>query len=1099
MPALSFSHSRKRRLYLGTFHPFLEDSLCSEIKKVRDQDRVTPIIVLVGSNLLGLYLRRTLARKLGFIFNVRFLTFIDLASFLVSERMILEGKQEIPALADKLIIEGFLKKKNNFSYFSEILNYRGFKDSLLHTLADLKEAGISASDFKALIQKVGKKRKLNKDKLQELSEVYVHYSDILRAFGFYDRSDLILEATALMKKNDSIFSKSFNTPSNRSPALFIYGFYDFNLIQENLLNECISVSYCAAFFPHKETSAYKFANKTVRWFQNIGFQLINEKKLTRRDLTQLDDLKRRLFTKHGKSSCDARSDKTFQIISAPGETREVREILRAIIEIISRGVKLSDIGIFLKQREDYLHLFQESFDQHEINYFTPSCFPLSQTREGKSLLLFLSLIGGDYYRGDVMEFLNLADINFEELSKGSFTPSISNWDLISMEAGILSKKKEWIKRLERYVKRMKEYKIIDEDGENIRADLEKIRESERFLEFMRFFFSIMESIPSEGTWRDLSEKIWKSFKRLVRETEALIILEQAIKELRHFERIKERTTMHQFVEFFTEKLNSIKQRKGKFQGGGVNLADLESSRGISFNIIVAPGLIEKRFPAGIRQDPILLDADREEINDILSEERLSLKMDRMEEEKLLFDLLVCSAKEKLILTFPRINPDNAAERVPSFFLLKASEALIGETVDYEHLEKLPFLIRSPLSHIFPGHEGDLYDELEYDLKIISEALRSKKKSEAYFLCGSSPFFKNALIAECSKWGRRMFTSYDGIFNDRLALDLIKEKYSVFGNTVSATSLERYAICPFQYFCEKILKLNILEEPEKIVKISPLDKGWLIHAILFEFFEDLRKEKLLPLGNDTLKSHLKRLDRIAMRLFKKMEQTGRTGFPMMWDIEKEFILKDLKTLIETEMERSKGYIPSHFEVRFGMPKSEELEGSFSTDSPIGFDLGNRKKIFLKGRIDRIDLSKDRKEGIIIDYKTGAARHKNNSFMGGQSLQLPIYIFVAERLLAEYLNKDVTMDSAEYFYITKKGAFKKTYFDKEAWEQKLQTLKKIIRIVSDGIERGLFFQSNNEKTCQYCDYRQLCGAAIDLKFQRKRDDPAIKGYLEMSEIP
>lgn len=1098
MPDLNSSHVKEKKLYLGMFHPFLEDSLCSEIERVRDQDRLAPIIVLVGSNLLGLYLRRVLAQKLGFLFNVRFLTFIDLARTLATERMIAEGKYEIPTLSGKLIIEKCLKKKEGLKYFSDMVPYKGFKDALLNTIEDLKEAGISASDFNSIVQRLKKKGTLYRTKLQELSKIYGRYSAILKKKNLYDRSDLILEAIKLMGQDESLLLKAFNDPRSGKPAFFIYGFYDFNFIQRALLNECMQVSDCIAFSPYKKTAAYHFAKTTRSWFRDLGFQVTEESKVVEHNATQLDQLKKRLFSNALKPSGDLEKDGTFEIISAPGETREVREILRAMTSLISEGIKLSDIGLFIRTSEGYIHLLQESFDRNSIRYYSPSSFPLSQTREGRSLLLFLSLIGSDYSRSAVMEFLNLADLDFAKLFKGSHMPSITDWDLISKEAGIISGKKEWMKRLKSCIKNMKEYGIVDESGEKVRKDSEKIKEAERFLKFMQVFFLEIESIPLEGKWSELSRKMWESYKRWVRETEALKTVEQALEELNHLERINEKTTLNQFLECLREQLNSSAQKKGKFQSGGVTISNLATSRGIGFKIIIAPGLVEKEFPIVIRQDPILLDADREKINGLLSEKRLALKMNRIEEEKLLFDLLVSSAKEKLILTFPRINPDTAAERVPSFFLLQSSEALTGEKVDYENLDTLPFFARTPLSQLFPRQEACLSDELEYDLKLISNAIQSKKKSDAYFLQDCSPFFKKALMAECSRWGKRTFTPYDGVLNDPTVLDTIRKMYSVIGNSVSATSLERYAACPFQYFCEKILRLSILEEPEKIMTISPLEKGWLIHAILFEFFEHLKKEKEFPWKREHLESYLRRLDQISKKRFEGMELTGRTGFSMMWDIEKDSIMKDLREMIKIETEKAKDFIPSHFEVRFGMPGGEELEGAFSSDSPVLLDLNNGRKIFLKGRIDRIDLSEDQREGIVIDYKTGMARHKNNSFMGGQSLQLPIYIFVAEHLLMDHLKIDVALDSAEYFYVTKKGDFKRKYFDKSGWEQKLETLKKIIQIISDGIERGVFFQVDDETICRYCDYSLICGTAIDLKFQRKKNDPLIKSYLEMSEI-
>ncbi len=1102
------SLGKDKTLYLGSFHPFLEDALCTEVQSFRKRDQTHPIIVLVGSNLLGLYLRRTLAQKLEYLFNLRFLTFIDLARTIAADRFALEGKREIPPLADKLILQEYLKKeKKKLRYFSDIVPFKGFRETLLNTIEDLKEGGISAHEFREMIQRFEKEHRNDMAKFQELSSIYDHYSDILASKGFYDRSDLILEAMGLLKKDSTLFSKSFECAAHFPPKLFIYGFYDFTYIQRCLLKECIQVCGCTSFFPYKNASSYKFAEENLQWFRDLGFQVIKQENTRHVFKTQLEQLKHGLFSDEKKSTNLPEKDGTIEIISAPGESREVREVLRKITNFISKGYLLSDVALIMRNKEDYLYDVQEALESNNIVYYSPSSLNLSKTREGRTLLQHISLIGSDYARNAVMEFLNFAELDFAKLFDEESVPSITDWDLISKEAGIISGKEEWISKLQSHIKWLKEYKIEDESGEIVGTKREKIEEAERFLRFIRRFFQDMESIPSQGRWSELSEKIWDSFKKWIRDSDRREMLEQALKALIPLEQISERTDVAKILEFLKEGLQRSSLGKGKFQGGGVTLSSLAESRGITFKVVIAPGLVEKRFPAMVRQDPILLDADRVMINETYrintdgnaDDKRLSLKLDRIDEEKLLFDLLSSSAQEKLILTFPRIDPDTAAERVPSFFLLKASEALVGEKVDYDSLAKLPFFIRTPLSQLFPNQEKDLSDEMEYDLKTIAHAARSREKGEAYFLYAVSHFFQSALMAEFSRWGRRSFTPYDGVFHDRIARDLIRKNYSLSKRSLSATSLETYAACPFQYFCKKILNLEATEEPEKIVSLSPLDKGWLIHAILFDFFESLKKERSLPVIKKDLNRYLGGIEQIAKKWFKKVEQRGRTGFPMIWDIERDSIMEDLQEIIRIEARKKEWLVPTHFEVRFGMSESEELEGAFSTDSPVPLKLKNKKTISFKGRIDRIDLTEDQKRGTIIDYKTGKVYHINNAFMGGRSLQLPIYLYAAEHLLIEHLKRKVHLDAALYFYVTRRGQFRTRHFDKEGWEEKLEVLKGIIQIISDGIERGLFFQREDEWNCSFCDYRLICGKGIHARFLRKKNDPLINDYLRMTEIP
>ena len=65
-------------LFTGGFRA-LEERFLDEVRALKRDDPLRPVDVLVGSNLLGVYLRRRAAGALGGIANLRFLTFLDLA------------------------------------------------------------------------------------------------------------------------------------------------------------------------------------------------------------------------------------------------------------------------------------------------------------------------------------------------------------------------------------------------------------------------------------------------------------------------------------------------------------------------------------------------------------------------------------------------------------------------------------------------------------------------------------------------------------------------------------------------------------------------------------------------------------------------------------------------------------------------------------------------------------------------------------------------------------------------------------------------------------------------------------------------------------
>ncbi|MGD0623626.1 MAG: hypothetical protein ABSB32_02785 [Thermodesulfobacteriota bacterium] len=66
---------KKRRLFLGPFQPELEGAFFDFVKNEKNRDPLAPLVVLVGSNLMGLYLRRLFAQGGLNHMNIRFLTF----------------------------------------------------------------------------------------------------------------------------------------------------------------------------------------------------------------------------------------------------------------------------------------------------------------------------------------------------------------------------------------------------------------------------------------------------------------------------------------------------------------------------------------------------------------------------------------------------------------------------------------------------------------------------------------------------------------------------------------------------------------------------------------------------------------------------------------------------------------------------------------------------------------------------------------------------------------------------------------------------------------------------------------------------------------
>src|SRR3954452_22670087 len=83
----------------------LEQRLATDVANLQRDDKLRPVIVLVGETLLRAYLRRRIAEINGPYMNVRIVTPGELALRLGEIPLILAGKRPLPLLADRVLAQ----------------------------------------------------------------------------------------------------------------------------------------------------------------------------------------------------------------------------------------------------------------------------------------------------------------------------------------------------------------------------------------------------------------------------------------------------------------------------------------------------------------------------------------------------------------------------------------------------------------------------------------------------------------------------------------------------------------------------------------------------------------------------------------------------------------------------------------------------------------------------------------------------------------------------------------------------------------------------------------------------------------------------------
>ncbi|MEJ7599981.1 MAG: 3'-5' exonuclease [Kofleriaceae bacterium] len=188
-------------------------------------------------------------------------------------------------------------------------------------------------------------------------------------------------------------------------------------------------------------------------------------------------------------------------------------------------------------------------------------------------------------------------------------------------------------------------------------------------------------------------------------------------------------------------------RPGRRRYGQLLVAPIAAARGLAFDHVFVPGLAERMFPQKLVEDPLLLDDTRTRLG-----VELATRTDRLAEERLALRLAIGAARERVILSYPRIDLDGGRPRVPSFYGLEVLEAAEGTLPGFDELAKRADVTGAArIGWPAPAERLDAIDDAEHDLALLDDCFartvmprraprpicsRPTRTSDAH--CGSAP-------------------------------------------------------------------------------------------------------------------------------------------------------------------------------------------------------------------------------------------------------------------------------------------------------------------------------------------------------------------------
>ena len=815
-----------------------------------------------------------------------------------------------------------------------------------------------------------------------------------------------------------------------------------------------------------------------------------------------------------------------EALSVSDADDEVRHAVRAVVDAARAGTPLGRCAIVYGVESPYVRLISDALDAAGI----PRCGATSRTVEtsllGRSLLEMLALPDRGFSRRVVMAWLAGAPVSVRrpdpdgsgraadtEGEAGGRRPGAeagseaggdgpaarhrwqgvpsAAWEREARAARVESGIDSWTRRLTRYAEDCTaeaDRHAADEEqawrGDRHRRSAERARE---LLGFVEELHADLDPRPAPRTWAELAgwcqklihkylggrlRRSWPDEERQMAEQ-----VDRAVSRLGDLDGTDDEPSVSTFGRALRLELEGAAHRHGHL-GAGVLVGPVGLALGVELDLAVVCGMAEGTFPARRNDDALLPDRER-----LVTDGDLPARADRPGDDHRAL-LAVVAAAERSLLLHPRGDLRRAADRSPSRWLTEEA----GEA------REVPSFVAGLRRTGFPAHAQ------EYDTRCALDWHDARARGDRLWRdlarlpsVRQRPEVSRGVELRRARMSPRL-TRFDGNLSAGDLRGTALAHPAGGGETTSASRLEMWAGCPHAYFMRHVLRVEAIDDADDEHRISPLERGSLVHRILERWLAEAIAEGAVPAPSarwpESWRTHLlavgeEECDRLAAR--------GLVGRRLYWEHDRRQILTDLVRFLDFDDERRTHYgsQPAAVELGFGMPDS--------ASGPVSVEIGSGRSMNVRGSIDRVETTP---HGglLVVDYKTGSARAyeklgADDPTLGGHRLQLVLYDLAARSLLGI---ADTADGHGAYWFVSTKGQFSDIGYATDAARR--QVLEAVNAIV-DGVGDGLFPMHPDEPVwrpwvpCGYCDPDGMGTRDQWRDFQRKRDDPALARYLDL----
>lgn len=700
------------------------------------------------------------------------------------------------------------------------------------------------------------------------------------------------------------------------------------------------------------------------------------------------------------------------ILSAPDEGLECQEIARQLLRAAEQGTPWENMAILLRQPEVYRASLQSALRRARIPAFFAETAPLPNP-QGRALLSLLECARENLSARRFAEYLSLA----RQLK----TPY--RWEELLGAAWVIRTPERWRKRLRglgqergRQIAQLQRDEPESPKIQNYQDEVEQLRELEQFALPL---IERMADWQRSRSWGEWLREIVALSRQTLSDPE---LIEEKLEELHPLRSIPE-VSLSEVITVLAPELSQLAVPPKGHRYGKVLVGSLEEARGREFELVILPGMAERRFPPPIQPDSLLGD---QLLQQSLQEERLAIE-------------LALGCGRQVCASYPRQDQQNGRPLLPSATFLELSGVPTYQQAIREAAAQ------GCLSPAWPAPSDPALavDREEHALAWFLRLRQQTVRGAGHFLLRLSPFLAQAMRSRMRR-ERPGWTRVDG----RVHQPCPKSGWPG-ERAFSPSTLQKFAVCPYQFWLYSAYRLGPRDRPQELEEMDPLTRGNFVHAV---------HARLVWRGPADLPTQLQWLREESRQVAEEYADLLCPLVPRIFQDEVHQLTHEMEEWIRSIYDP--GWHARYAELAFQL--SEDLERD-PASRPQAADLGRGYR--MRGSIDRVEVN-DQGDLRVVDLKTGRCKIPQYYRLArGEALQPVLYALAVQHALGGQV-RESRLD-----FMTLRGNFSRSSLSEIAEAQEL--LYQALEGLQRTMQAGHLPAHPKLEGCRYCDYQSVCG--------------------------